>query len=210
LNIKKKRANPGDALLCPAWYGATNRTALLILNFGKKLMLRDALPLPGKWSGKSTVSGEIMESNQDFRDLFQCLNDADAKYLIVGAYAVIFHTEPRFTKDLDVWVEPTRENAAKVWKALEKFGAPMTGLTIEDLCNPEMIYQVGIEPNRFDIIMDIKSPRFSDAWKNRITSNYEDQTVYILNLDDLIRSKKIAGRPQDLLDVKSLETKKKT
>jgi hypothetical protein len=59
-----------------------------------------------------------MQSNKDFRDLFQCLNDAGVKYLVVGAYAVIYHTEPRFTKDLDIWVEPTRVNAEKVWKAL--------------------------------------------------------------------------------------------
>jgi len=146
-----------------------------------------------------------MNGNPDFRDLLQCLNGAGAKYLIVGAYAVIYHTEPRYTKDLDIWIEPSPENALKVWNALARFGAPLENLTIGDLSNPEMIYQIGIEPNRFDIIMDVEGLRFSDAWQDRATSAYDDQPIYILSRDDTIRAKKASGRPQDLLDVQRLE-----
>jgi hypothetical protein len=151
----------------------------------------------------------MMDGNRDFRDLLQCLNDAGAKYLIVGAYAVIYHTEPRYTKDMDIWVEPTPENAQKVWNALVKFGAPLADLTLDDLSNPDIVFQMGVEPNRIDIIMDVEGLRFAEAWENRIISKYEDQTTCILSHDDITRAKKTASRDQDLLDVKSLERAKK-
>jgi len=150
-----------------------------------------------------------MNGNRDFKDLLQCLNDAGARYLIVGAYAVIYHTEPRYTKDLDVWVETTLENAKKVWSALAKFGAPLSDLTLNDLCNPDIVFQMGVEPNRIDIIMDVEGLRFSEAWGNRFESKYEDQTVFVLSRDDTLRAKKTAGREEDLLDVKRLEKSKR-
>ncbi|MGH7452704.1 MAG: DUF6036 family nucleotidyltransferase [bacterium] len=150
-----------------------------------------------------------MNGNRDFRDLLQCLNEAGAKYLIVGAYAVMYHAEPRFTKDLDIWVEPTSDNAQKVWKALAKFGAPMADLTLDDLSNPDVVFQMGVEPNRMDIIMDIEGLQFSEAWENRVIRKYDDQSVFVLSHDDITRVKKIAGRDQDLLDVKNLERAKK-
>jgi hypothetical protein len=150
-----------------------------------------------------------MNGNRDFRDLLQCLNEAGAKYLIVGAYAVLYHADPRFTKDLDVWVEPSPENAQKVWKALVKFGAPLADLTLDDLGNPDVVFQIGIEPNRIDILMDVEGLRFSEAWENRAVHKYDDQAVFVLSHDDTIHAKKIAGRDQDLLDVKNLERAKK-
>lgn len=146
-----------------------------------------------------------MDTNPDFRDLFQCLNDAKARYLVVGAYAVIFHTEPRYTKDLDIWVEPAKKNAARVWNALAKFGAPLHELTLNDLCNPDMVYQVGIEPNRFDIIMDIAGVTFAEAWEDRVASTYADQPIFIMSREHLLRAKKAANRLQDQLDVMALE-----
>jgi len=150
-----------------------------------------------------------MNGNRDFRDLLQCLNEAGAKYLIVGAYAVIYHTEPRYTKDMDIWVEPTTENAQKVWNALVKFGAPLADLTLADFCNPDIVFQMGVEPNRIDIIMDIEGLRFAEAWKNHSIRQYDDQTVFVLSHDDITHAKKIAGRGQDLLDVINLERAKK-
>jgi len=150
-----------------------------------------------------------VEENPDFRDLFRCLNDAGARYLVVGAYAVIFHTEPRYTKDLDVWVDPTPENAAKVWNALAEFGAPLADVTMGDLCDPALVYQVGVAPNRFDVLMAVEGLAFSEAWDRRVTSTYAGQLVHILGLDDVIRAKTAAGRPQDLIDLKSLELRKR-
>ncbi|NUO83638.1 hypothetical protein HUU05_26485 [candidate division KSB1 bacterium] len=125
--------------------------------------------------------------------------------MVVGAYAVIFHTEPRYTKDLDIWVEPAKKNAARVWNALAKFGAPLHELTLNDLCNPDMVYQVGIEPNRFDIIMDIAGVTFAEAWEDRVASTYADQPIFIMSREHLLRAKKTANRLQDQLDVIALE-----
>ncbi len=150
-----------------------------------------------------------MNGNRDFKDLLQCLNEAGARYLIVGAYAVIYHTEPRYTKDLDIWTEATPDNARKVWNALIKFGAPLSDLTLEDLSNPDIVFQMGIAPNRIDIIMNVEGLDFDEAWKNRASSAYEDQQVFVLSHDDTIHAKKTAGREQDLLDVRRLEAIKK-
>jgi hypothetical protein len=89
-----------------------------------------------------------MAVNPDFRDLFSALNTAEARYLVVGAYAVIHYADPRYTKDLDIWVEPLPENAARVLRALEAFGAPVAGLTVANLCDPEM---TPAEPPRAEI-----------------------------------------------------------
>ena len=96
-----------------------------------------------------------MEINSDFRDLLKMLNDYNVRYLIAGGYAVMFYSEPRFTKDIDIWVEPTPANAKLVWSALAEFGAPLEQVSLEDFVNKELIYQIGVAPNRIDIMMDI-------------------------------------------------------
>lgn len=145
-----------------------------------------------------------MPVNNDFKDLLRFLNQEKAEYLIVGAYAVIFYTEPRYTKDIDIWVRPEQENARKVLDALKKFGAPVSELTVADLSNPAMMYQLGIEPNRIDILMDVEGLKFSGAWKNRVASRYDNEKIFLLSINDLIKSKKKAGRPQDNLDLVKL------
>jgi len=146
-----------------------------------------------------------MEVNPDFRDLLKMLNDYSVKYLIAGGYAVMYYTEPRFTKDIDIWIEPTQDNAQKVWNALAEFGAPLEQITLNDFCNKDLIYQIGIAPNRIDIMMDIPGIEFNRAWENRIQSRYYDIPLHIISLDDLINAKEIAGRDQDLLDLKQLK-----
>ena len=146
--------------------------------------------------------------NQDFRDLFRIFSEHAVNYLVVGAYAVIYYAEPRYTKDLDVWVEPNIENAKKVWKALAVFGAPLEGVSVEDFYNPELIYQIGVAPNRIDIMMNIPGLDFSSAWDRKVTSSYGGETIYIVHIDDLIQAKKTMDREQDRLDVKSLEQAK--
>ena len=150
-----------------------------------------------------------MNGNHDFRDLLQCLNEADARYLIVGAYAVIFHTEPRYTKDLDIWADPAPENARKTWNALVRFGAPLADLTLADLSNPDIVFQIGIEPNRVDILLDVEGLIFQEAWERRATGAYEDQKVFVLSYEDTVHAKKAAGREQDLLDAHRLESNKR-
>lgn len=146
-----------------------------------------------------------MSVNQDFKDLFKILNAEKVRYLVVGAYAFTFYAEPRYTKDLDIWVEPEMENAQKVWNALVKFGAPLQDIQVKDFTDENLIYQIGIEPNRIDIIMGVSGVKFAEAWKNRVLSKYEDEPVALISLKDLIIAKKASGRSQDLLDVERLE-----
>lgn len=150
-----------------------------------------------------------MTINPDFRDLLKILSDYNVKYLIVGGYAVMYYSEPRFTKDIDIWVEPTPENASRVWGALAEFGAPLEQVTLANFFNKDLIYQIGVAPNRIDIMMDVPGVEFNRAWKNRIQSHYGDVTIFIMSLDDLIVAKEKAGRDQDLIDLKHLKIIKK-
>ncbi len=97
-----------------------------------------------------------MGINRDFRDLFSELCAVDARFLVIGAHAVMFHAVPRYTKDLDVWIEPSPANARRVHAALARFGAPMESLEVEDLATPGTIFQIGVEPNRIDIVTAVE------------------------------------------------------
>ena len=143
--------------------------------------------------------------NPDFSDLFAALNDAGANYLLVGAHAVAFHAEPRYTKDLDVWVEATPANAARVMHALRAFGAPLAGVAEHDFCAPGVTLQIGIAPNRIDIVAAIDGVAFADAWLNRVESRYGDERMWIIGRAELAANKRAAGRPQDLLDLSLLD-----
>ncbi len=146
-----------------------------------------------------------MAVNPDFRDLFAALNAAGARYLLVGGYAVAFHAQPRFTKDLDVWTEPNAANAARVYQALRRFGAPLQDLATADLERPGTIFQIGVPPNRIDIVTAIDGVGFPDAWPDRTETTYADEVVPVIGRRHLIQNKRAAGRPQDLLDLEILE-----
>ncbi len=139
--------------------------------------------------------------NEDFLDLLRELCAAEARFLIVGAYAVSVHAEPRATGDLDVWVDASPENAERVHAALRAFGAPMSDLTVGDLSSPNLVFQIGLPPRRIDILTSITGVEFSNAWKNRSTTTYGDATVPLIGLEELIANKQSLGRPKDLLDL---------
>ena len=145
-----------------------------------------------------------MSVNPDFRDLFAALNAAQAEFLIIGGYALAVHGAPRFTKDLDVWVNANPDNAQKVWNALDEFGAPFLDLTLQDLSVPGIVFQMGLPPNRIDIITVIDGVEFQEAWEHRVPSAYGDQPVMVIGIDELIRNKEATGRPQDRLDAQTL------
>ena len=147
-----------------------------------------------------------MPVNPDYKDLFRILNEEQVDYLVVGAHAVIYYTEPRFTKDLDVLIRPTRANAEKAWRALKRFGAPLREITQDDFTREDMVYQIGIAPNRVDILMGLGGVSFNEAWARREHAAYGDIPVFIIGKRELIAAKKSAGRPQDLLDVQKLES----
>ncbi len=145
-------------------------------------------------------------TNQDFRDLFSAFNDHEVRYLIVGAYAVTYYSRPRFTKDLDVWIEPQAANAEKAWNALITFGAPLQGVGPKDLATPGVVLQIGVEPNRIDILTQIQGVKFKEAWARRVSGKYGDCPVCFLSREDLIVNKEAVGRPQDLLDLEALKS----
>lgn len=145
-----------------------------------------------------------MPANSDFRDLFRALNEEGAEYLVAGAYAVMHYAEPRYTKDLDVWVNPTPANAARVFSALVRFGAPLEDVSQADFTNGDLVYQIGVAPNRIDIIMGVAGLEFDEAWADRTESTYAGEPIHILGKGSLIRAKQAAGRPQDLLDAARL------
>ena len=146
-----------------------------------------------------------MSHNPDFRELFSALSAADARFLVVGAYAAMQHTPPRYTKNLDVWVDASPENAVRVYAALRDFGAPISDLTVQDLATPGVTLQIGVEPNRIDILTSIEAVVFAEAWERRLESTYSGVGIHVLGFADLTRNKRAVGRPQDLLDVANLE-----
>ncbi|MGP0066760.1 MAG: DUF6036 family nucleotidyltransferase [Isosphaeraceae bacterium] len=142
--------------------------------------------------------------NSDFRDLLRLFNARKVRYLEVGGYAVMKYTEPRYTKDLDVWVEATPKNAKAVFAALRNFGAPLADLTEADFAKEGFFYQMGRPPARVDILMSLQSVRFADAWSNRVASDFDGVTGHVISRSDLIANKRAVGRPQDLVDLDSL------
>jgi len=146
-----------------------------------------------------------MEISSDYKDLFSILKKHKVKYLVVGAYAVMYYTEPRFTKDLDIWVKSDKENASKVYNALKEFGAPLINVSPKDFTKKEIIYQIGVAPIRVDIMTSLPNVRFDTAWKNRKKSRYGEIPINIIGLNELIRSKKKSNRRQDELDIEMLK-----
>ena len=142
--------------------------------------------------------------NQDFRDLLQALNRQGARFLIVGGYAVIKHTEPRYTKDLDIWIATDVENAEKVVKALLDFGAPLRDLGAKDFTAKGFYFTMGIAPNRVDIWFDLSGVEFEECWQRRVPGRVGDVPVNFISRRDLILNKEKVGRLQDLADVEKL------
>jgi hypothetical protein len=150
-----------------------------------------------------------MATNPDFSELFVALCAEGAEFIVVGGYAVIFHSAPRFTKDIDVWVRPSAENAVRVRLALAAFGAPLGDLTVEDLSADGTIFQIGVPPNRIDILTSIDGVTFEVAYARSVATTYGDVSIRVLGLDDLIANKRAVGRKQDEIDVENLERRAK-
>ena len=148
--------------------------------------------------------------NQDFKDLLEAFINAGVKFLIIGGYAVIKHSEPRYTKDIDLWVAADIENAKRVFHALSQFGAPLGGLASEDFARPGYFYTMGRAPGRIDILLDAKGLNFDECWSRRSETALGDLQISYISRDDLIVNKEAVGRLQDLADAEKLrETRDK-
>ncbi len=143
--------------------------------------------------------------NRDFVEMLCALSETGAEFLVVGAYAVAAHGYPRATGDLDTWVRPSAENAEKVFRAVQVFGAPLHNLTLEDLSQPDTVFQIGVAPFRIDPLTSISGVDFLHAWKNKIAMNIEGQAFFCIGLNDFLANKKATGRPKDLADIDTLK-----
>jgi hypothetical protein len=141
--------------------------------------------------------------------MLQTLLDNEVKFLIVGAYALAVYGYPRATGDFDIWVEPSTENAKRIFSALTAFGAPLSDLTKETFTEKGIIFQIGVVPCRIDLITHIDGVNFTDAYTSREKVNIEDLVLPFISKENLIKNKKSTGREKDLVDIKYLEKTKK-
>ena len=143
--------------------------------------------------------------NPDFSDMLSALCDEGVEYLLIGAYAMAVHGVPRATGDLDVWVRPSPDNADRVLRALMRFGAPLGSLRAADLTDEDTVFQVGVAPNRVDVMTGIDGVTFDEAWSRRETREIDGLTLAVIGRDDLIRNKRATGRARDRADAEQLE-----
>jgi len=142
---------------------------------------------------------------KDFKEFIESLNSNRVEYLIVGAYALAYHGWPRYTKDLDLWVRPTPDNAARVEQALQDFGFGSVGLSAEDFTESYRAIQLGREPNRVDMLTALTGVSFEEAWDARVPAALDGIPVCFISREHFIRNKRASGRPQDLADLSRLE-----
>lgn len=145
--------------------------------------------------------------NDDWFDLIAALLDAGARFLVVGAHALAVHGVARATQDLDLWIAPDEENAGRVWRALTTFGAPLSdlGIAAADLTQPGIVVQLGLPPNRIDLLTALTGlPDFGVAWQGRVSHEVRGRLVPFLGRDALVTNKQATGRTKDLGDVEAL------
>ena len=143
----------------------------------------------------------------DWTDALAALIDADARFLVVGAHALAVHGVPRATQDLDVWVDPSPENAVRVWRALAAFGAPLDdlGIRVEDFSTPGTVVQVGLPPRRIDVLTAISGVEsFALAWGERVERPVGGHRIPFIGREALIANKRASGRLKDLADIEAL------
>ncbi len=145
-----------------------------------------------------------MKTEKDYEEFLALLNKHKVRYCIIGAFALAFHSRPRYTKDIDVLVEASADNAKKILKVLDGFGFGSLNLTAEDLTAEGNIIQLGYEPVRIDIMISIKGLDFSKVWRKRVTGPYGQQTVNYIDRQNLIKLKKLSARIQDKADLELL------
>ena len=144
--------------------------------------------------------------NRDFAEMLKALAAESVEFLVVGAYAVAGHGVPRATGDIDLWVRPTPDNAARVWRALERFGALRSRVSPEAFTQPDVVYQIGLPPNRIDFLTTIDGVAFDDAWAEKVPCVVSGIAFNMLSLRHLLENKRATGRPQDLADVARLQS----
>jgi hypothetical protein len=145
-----------------------------------------------------------MEIYQDFKEFAELLNARKVEYLVVGAHARAYYGAPRFTRDLDIWINPTVENAQKVVDTLTDFGFESLNYKIEDFTDPDSIIQLGVEPVRIDLVTSITGVTWVQAWQGRQAGKLGTIPVFFLGKQEFIANKRATGRKKDLADLEEL------
>jgi len=143
--------------------------------------------------------------SKDFKEFIALLNKNNVKYLIVGGYAVAFHGHPRYTKDVDIWIEINPENADKIVTSIKQFGFDSLKLKQEDFLISDQIIQLGQPPNRIDILSTLSGVDFAKCYESRLQIEIDGININLINLDNLKKNKQACGRLQDLADIEKLE-----
>lgn len=146
-----------------------------------------------------------MTLNPDYREFFALLNAHEVRYLVVGGYAVAFHGHPRYTKDIDVWIDAEKENAERLLRALKEFGFGEINLTAEDFLKPDYIVQLGRPPRRIDIMTSLKGTDFAACYASKVVENVDGIPLPVIGLEELRQNKRMVGRNQDLADLDNLQ-----
>ena len=147
-----------------------------------------------------------MRLSNDLREFLESLNSRGIDYVVVGAHSLAFHGRPRYTGDLDILVRATRENAAKLVDLLNQFGFADAGFKESDFTEPDQLIQLGRAPNRIDLLTSITGVTTDQALASKVSADLDGIPVFILAKDALIRNKRAVGRPQDIADLKALES----
>ncbi len=142
--------------------------------------------------------------SKDFREFIGLLNENNVRYLVVGGYAVAFHGHPRYTKDLDVWIEPDEGNIDKLMAALAEFGFADSGLEAKDFLEHDQIIQLGFPPNRIDVLTSLEDVGFEDCYSLRVSANIAGIQVDFIDVENLKKNKRATGRLQDMADAENL------
>ena len=146
-----------------------------------------------------------MTLDPDFEDFIKLLNQYEVEYMIIGGYAMAFHGRPRYTGDLDIWINISEYNAKKMLKVLEEFGFSSLNFRKEDFLKENLINQIGYPPLRIDILTSIDGINFNDAYPQKQVITIDDFTANYIGLNELIQNKNASGRQQDLVDVETLQ-----
>ena len=147
-----------------------------------------------------------MELSQDFKEFIESLNVSRVRYLVVGGYAVAMHGHPRYTKDLDVWIDCTPANAKRVVRAFVAFGFESLGVKASDFEKPDQMLRMGIPPNQIDLLTSLAGVDFATCFKQRVIVDIGGVPANFIDLEHLKLNKRAVGRLQDLADVEKLES----
>lgn len=140
----------------------------------------------------------------DFKEFLSLLHSEGVEYLLVGGYAVSYYGQPRATGDMDIWINPTAENAARVAGALRRFGFSDSSIAPTDFTRPDQIFRMGTPPLRIELLTGVSGLTFSDAYSRRVSAEIDGQEVWVISVPDLLANKRAAGRRKDLDDADRL------